>query len=143
MTCFNSYTNEKGNMRILIAGGDLPFIEMLQSYFWDREHEAEIAADGLECSAVLRYFVPDVVVLEHDLLWGGGDGVMALMRSDEELADVPVILIGDESRHHWKYVAAGPPVIGWLQRPFSLGDLMRQIDRGLQRNRLPGIEART
>lgn len=130
-------------MRVLIADGSVPFAETLQSYLWDRGHEAELAVDGLECTEVLRYFVPDVVVLEHELLWGGSDGVMAFMQGDEELADVPVILIGNKPRPHQRHDSNRPPVVAWLQKPFGLGELMCQIDRTGQRRQLPSVEAGT
>ena len=52
-------------MRILIADNDEPRLGIVQSYLWDHGHEAEIAVDGLECIAILREFVPDVLVLDQ------------------------------------------------------------------------------
>ena len=37
------------------------------------------ALSGLECAARLRECVPDVLVLEPQLPWGGGEGVLAMM----------------------------------------------------------------
>ena len=49
--------------------------------------ELVTAASGLECVARLRERVPDVLVLEPQLPWGGGDGVLAMMG---EVSDVAI-----------------------------------------------------
>jgi CheY-like chemotaxis protein len=51
------------------------------------------ARSGLECVARLRERVPDLLVLEPQLPWGGGEGVLAIMGEVPELADVPVMLL--------------------------------------------------
>jgi len=112
-------------MRVLIADGDRALLEILQSYLWDRGHEAEIAADALECIVMLREFAPHVLVLERELLWGGSEGVMAAMRGDSRLHQIPVILIADKR--------GGPDsmvdirLVAWLQKPFRLSDLLGQL----------------
>jgi CheY-like chemotaxis protein len=42
------------------------------------------ALSGLECVDRLRERVPDVLVLEPQLPWGGGDGVLAMMGETPE-----------------------------------------------------------
>jgi CheY-like chemotaxis protein len=51
------------------------------------------ALSGLECAARLRECVPDVLVLEPQLPWGGGEGVLAMMGEVPELATVPVMVL--------------------------------------------------
>ena len=43
----------------------------------------------------LREETPDVLVLDPGLPWGGGDGVLALMREDKTVPKVPTLL------HSW------------------------------------------
>lgn len=112
-------------MRMLIADADETYLEILQSYFWDRGCEVEIAADGLECMAILREFVPEVLVVERDLLWGGCEGVLALMQATAKLTDIPVVLVtnGDHDI---------PPqtnrlIATRLAKPFRLHDLLKRI----------------
>lgn len=112
-------------MRIVVADQDLPFLELLQSFLWDREHEAELATDALECSTLLREFRPHVLVLGHHLLWGGSDGILDTMQQDEELRATPVLLLLDSRtetplRRH-------PLVVSTAGRPFRLDDLSKQI----------------
>jgi DNA-binding response OmpR family regulator len=58
-----------------------------------RGFHVETAADGLECLDRLRSGRPDILVLDPDLLWGQGDGVLALMHDDENVPRVPVIFL--------------------------------------------------
>jgi len=55
--------------------------------------ELATASSGLECVARLRERVPDVLVLEPKLPWGGGDGVLAMMGEVPQLAAVPVMVL--------------------------------------------------
>ena len=55
--------------------------------------ELATAVSGLECVARLRECVPDVLVLEPQLLWGGGDGVLAMMCEVPQLVTVPVMVL--------------------------------------------------
>jgi DNA-binding response OmpR family regulator len=55
--------------------------------------ELGAAASGLECVARLRERVPDVLVLEPHMPWGGGDGVLATMGEVPHLATVPVMIL--------------------------------------------------
>ena len=48
---------------------------------------------GLECVARLRERVPDVLVLEPQLPWGGGEGVLAIMGEIPRLANIPVMVL--------------------------------------------------
>jgi CheY-like chemotaxis protein len=112
-------------MRILIADDDEAFLEILQSYLWDRGHEAEIASDGLECITILRDFAPDVLLLERDLLWGGSDGVLAQMRDDPLIPRIPVILMTDSPEEF--DALTNPIVVALLRKPFRLSDLLEQI----------------
>lgn len=111
-------------MRVLIADADEALLEILQSFLWDRGHEVEVAGNGLECLTMLREFSPDALVLDRDLLWGGGEGVLAHMCEDLGLAGVPVILVTDEDMAH----RADGHVVSWLRKPYRLSDLLAQID---------------
>lgn len=67
-------------MRVLIAEGDKVFLDIAQDYLLHCGLEVNVATNGVEAVASLRRDRPDVVVLDRELLWGGEDGVRALMR---------------------------------------------------------------
>ena len=55
--------------------------------------ELVTAVSGLESIARMRERVPDVLVLEPQLPWGGGEGVLAMMGEVPRLATVPVMVL--------------------------------------------------
>lgn len=112
-------------MRILIADFDETYLEILQSYLWDHGYEAEFATSGMECVAVLKDFLPDVLLLERDLLWGGGDGVLDEMRKDPRLSNIPVVLISNR-RPDFNDPINGN-IAAWLKKPFQLSQLLDQV----------------
>ena len=79
-------------IRVLIADPD----EILLGEY--REHSREswevvTAPNGLVCVERLREQVPDVLVLEPQLPWGGGDGVLAMMHDVLDIGTVPVMIL--------------------------------------------------
>lgn len=55
-----------------------------------------MAHDGVGCCIRLAEKIPDVIVLEQGLLWGGAEGVLARIREDRQASTVPVVVIADE-----------------------------------------------
>ncbi|MFM7162017.1 MAG: PleD family two-component system response regulator [Planctomycetaceae bacterium] len=129
-------------MRILVADGDPQLLRLMQVFLRGNGHEPETASDGLGTVQLLREFQPDVVILERDLLWGGSDGVRALMREDADLTQIPLILMaadlpagdgpaaraGRSTGNGHSVPADLPPIAGWLRKPLRLSDLAHQLD---------------
>jgi DNA-binding response OmpR family regulator len=80
--------------RVLIADPDTALADHYREALEGEEFWVETAANGLECIALLRTFRFDVLVLEPELPWGWGDGVLALMGEDDSLARVAVVAVG-------------------------------------------------
>lgn len=116
-------------MRVLLADSDAEFVEVLGDYLGQCGLEAETAEDGIECLARAVGGAYDALVLERDLLWGGGDGVLASLRDVPHVASLPVILmVAEGKREEFDRWVVGP-VVAWLQKPFRLSELVRQLNR--------------
>lgn len=114
-------------MRILFADGDTAFLAVTQRYMSQHGHHAETASNGLECVACLQRAVPDVVILERDMLWGGGDGVRAVMHQDPRWQKVPVIMISDNGFIDGFSTCAGLPLAAQLRKPYRLEELLGHL----------------
>ena len=79
--------------RVLIADPDRVLAARYRAALEQGGFETQAAASGLECLARLRAFRPHVLVLEPDLPWGAGEGVLALLREDESLPGVSVVVV--------------------------------------------------
>ena len=73
-------------MRVLIADSDPALLASYRDFLVRQGFEVALARDGLDCLAQLRSTFPDVLVLEPELPWGQGDGVLALMEEADGLA---------------------------------------------------------
>ncbi|MEN6458530.1 MAG: response regulator [Thermoguttaceae bacterium] len=79
--------------RILLADSDQFLLDRCREYLERRGFRVMTAATGLECVERLRDGAPDVLVLEPSILWGGGDGVLAMMHEEPTIPRVPVIVL--------------------------------------------------
>ena len=78
---------------VLIANRDRFLLESYSRHLRERGAIVSTATTGLECVQLLRELVPDVLVLEPNLLWGGGDGVLALIAEESHLRPAVVIVL--------------------------------------------------
>lgn len=90
---FQLRLNSSKPIRVLIADPDEAIQSMYRRLPAQEGFEVVTAYSGLECLARLRECVPDVLVLEPQLPWGGGDGVLAMMGEDPRLASIPVMVL--------------------------------------------------
>ena len=81
--------------RVLIADPDESLLHSYRDSLSRSGFQVDTASNGLECVAKLRDFAPDVLVLELDMPWGGGVGVLAMMHDGCDLPHVPVLVLSD------------------------------------------------
>ena len=98
--------------------------------------ELVTALSGLECVARLRERVPDVLVLEPQLPWGGGDGVLAIMGEVPELATVPVMVLTSCRDPHVLKAVARFPVSDYQLKPLAPDRLAGRLRTLLDHPRL-------
>jgi DNA-binding response OmpR family regulator len=85
--------NGSKSIRVLIADPDESLHPLYQEYLAQEGFEVVTALSALECVSRLHECVPHVLVLEPQLPWGGGEGVLAIMGEVPRLAIVPVMLL--------------------------------------------------
>jgi len=113
-------------MRVLIADGDEEFLEVAQRYLSRHGLQVKTATNGLESVAHMRCDVPDVVVLQRELLWGGSEGVRACMQQVPEWSEIPVILTLDDEVTE-EPCFASPPLAAQLLKPYRLQELLGHL----------------
>ena len=86
-------SNGSRPIRVLMADPDKSLQPLYREPLLEDGFELATALSGLECLARLRERVPDVLVLEPQLPWGDGEGVLAIMGEVPELAIVPVMVL--------------------------------------------------
>ncbi len=112
---------------ILVVDDDAPLREQLRDLLESDGHEVVEAADGLEALARLRGPDPiGLVVLDMHLPVMSGWEVLARMRADEVLGDMPVIIL---SARPVADAVGTPPVFRKPLEPDSFLEAVRAYRR--------------
>lgn len=91
-----------------------------------------VVQGGLECIKVLRKRVPNVIVLECSLLWGGAEGVLEIRSEDPVMNRIPVVLLSNDGVSADAYHLARFRIAGFFGRIPSGHELVSVIDNALQ-----------
>src|SRR5262245_30195237 len=118
--------------RILLAEAD-----PARRVFWGKAlrrggFEVTTAGDGLGCVAQLRARPPDALVLDPDLPWGGGEGVLAMMFEDETVPVLPVVAVGSDPGGAGSRSVGVFPVRHYLVRPVPPQLLVQSVRLALR-----------
>jgi two-component system sensor histidine kinase/response regulator len=112
---------------LLIADGDAELCGVYEQFFTERGYEVETSSDGLDCLRKLCQVPPDVLVLDLDLRWGGGDGVLAWLREESPAPGMPVLLTATADYPQDSAQFIEPPVVEFLSKPFALTALLESV----------------
>lgn len=113
--------------RLMIANRDLDWLDVNQIFLSKLGYVVETCTDGLECLANLRFDAPALLVLDLDLPWGGGDGVLAWLREERAAPRIPVLLMGPAEAGSDRYLFNEWPVVEFLPKPVGLIRLLDSI----------------
>lgn len=123
---------------VLVADGDVGWLDLAQRLFGTCGYEVQTATDGLDCLEKLRRLTPGVLVLNLTINWGGADGVLA--RLGEEGIRASVVLTGDVASGTVteRYLSC-PGVVAYFRKPLQMSALLEVVgsllsDRCQQRN---------
>ena len=92
-TSVQSWSSGSTPIRVLMADPDASLPPVYREPLLREGIDLETAVNGLDCVARLRERVPDVLVLEPHMPWGGGDGVLAIMGEVPRFASIPVMVL--------------------------------------------------
>jgi chemosensory pili system protein ChpA (sensor histidine kinase/response regulator) len=94
-------------------------------------YEVITAKDGVDAIATLQDFKPDIMLLDIEMPRMDGFEVATLVRHDERLKDVPIIMITSRTGQKHKDRALSIGVNGYLGKPFQEHDLLENIEKYL------------
>jgi DNA-binding response OmpR family regulator len=88
---------------------------------------AETATDGLECLGKFSASTPDALLVDLEILWGGGDGVLACAQDGSFGArDIAIFVTGCDSPELLSR-RSGIPEENCFQKPFRVGTVLDSI----------------
>jgi CheY-like chemotaxis protein len=114
---------------ILICDDEPALRELVRASLSDGYRFAE-ASDGLLAIELARELEPDIVILDLMLPRLGGLEVLAQLQTDEQLRDVPVLVITAWNETREDVLAAG--AAEFVAKPFDPAELKAAIEELLQ-----------
>jgi two-component system NtrC family response regulator len=118
-------TSSAERVRLLFVEDEVGLRQAYQRYF-QRRFEVAVAGTGESAQAECRDAAPDLVIL--DLKLPDADGMDVLRTLRDLRPGLPVIITTSYASQQPVFEMLGIPHQGYLVKPFSLGDLERQID---------------
>jgi len=115
------------SVRILIADRDEFLLATYHEHLSRHGAIVTTARTGVACLERLRDFAPDILVLDPSLLWGGSEGVLAVMHEEPEIRPACVLLLTDGGNRHLLYRLSSFRVDDYQTKPIGASQLMERI----------------
>lgn len=113
------------SLDVLIADQDVDLARLYCRFLTKHGLTTAAVASGLECLGMVHDREPRVLVLDHELPWGDGEGVLACLRADG--LSLPVILTTWKASPEMARQLVIPPVIMCLRKFIPLSSLFDRI----------------
>lgn len=117
------------DIRVLIADSDLKLLGRYELFLKGSGLEVVTANTALQCVELLRDCEPDVLVLEAELPWGQGDGVLDLMQTEPDVPVCPVIVLSSRPEAEGLHQVGAIEVAEYHQKPVSPKSLREAVVR--------------
>jgi DNA-binding NtrC family response regulator len=135
--------NEMYGGLIVIAIRPNPARSAFQVELARRGCDVVTADDGVRCMEYLRAGIPNVLVVEPELPWGGGDGVLAILRDAPKWRDIPVLVLTSERNRSAIYRISQYVISDFAFQPITTDQLVERVIRLAPRRRTESNRART
>jgi DNA-binding NtrC family response regulator len=113
--------------KLLIADSHSGVRELRRRLFVSCGFVVYTADGGVKCTWLLRDVKPHVLLLDTNLLWGGAEGVLAVLAEEWDARRVPVVLVGDCGRSPNQMQSGGYPVVAHLLPPIRATALIKSV----------------
>jgi CheY-like chemotaxis protein len=116
--------------KILVVDDDQAVLRLLATALGS-DYELSFASDAVKAVSVARRDRPNLILLDYRLPGGDGALVLQRLRTFDDLAYIPVVLIsGWDSPWSWGDLE-NLELSGFVPKPFALSELTSEIERVL------------
>jgi two-component system sensor histidine kinase/response regulator len=119
--------------RVLIIDDDAVFSELARIHLSLAGFAPEMATDGVEGGKALLASPPDLVLCDLKMPFMSGLDLLSLMRTDQGMASIPVILVSGHSDEDTIAKAMQLGAADFLIKPVMVEDLLNSIHTCLAR----------
>ena len=121
--------------RILVADDDVDIRELIEFKLSTLGHEIVAVSDGAAAVDVCRDHKPDLAVLDVMMPGMSGLDAVRVIRSDEAMADIPVILLTARVKEADVETGFDSGADDYITKPFSPRELASRVQALLARPR--------
>jgi DNA-binding response OmpR family regulator len=114
-------------VRLLLADAEPGLTELYRRALARDGFEVAVAHTSLDCLARLRTFRPDVLVVDPELPWGQGQGLLARLRQEPDVRRLSVILLCAAYRPEYRAALVDFASAECYQKPVSPGQLADRL----------------
>jgi CheY-like chemotaxis protein len=117
---------------ILYIEDERPVLELARWALNLSGYKLSAATSGQQGLTMMRQRKPDLLLLDLMMRDFNGWDVYREIKNDEQLADIPVIVVTATSLEHSRTIIDDlPPVDGFITKPFDVDRLIRSVERYL------------
>ena len=114
---------------ILYIEDEQPLLELARHAFKVSGYRLSVATSGRQGLSIIREQKPDVILLDLMMPDFNGWDIYREIKSDSQLADIPVIVITANSRETSRIIIDGlPPADDYITKPFDIERLIRSVE---------------
>ncbi len=118
--------------RVLLADDNADLRDYVRRLLEERGYEVETVADGAAALAAARARRPDLLLTDVMMPGLNGFELLALVRHDRGLADVPVVMLSARAGEEAKIDGLGAGADDYLVKPFSARELLARVAANLE-----------
>ena len=115
-------------MKILLIDDNATLVQMYQRILTTDERQTEIETDSSKAIGTIKSVRPDVILLDLMMEPVSGWEVLELIRSDEEIADLPVLILTGKMMTAEEAVRYGMKIDGFVMKPLERTMLVTVVD---------------
>jgi DNA-binding response OmpR family regulator len=119
--------------RILVAESDSELRGMWARFLRNQSWQVETVSNGLDCLKEFRRILPEVLILDWEMPWGGGAGVLSVLREEFPLLPLTIVIVAEDTTSLRGPTIARPFALACCERPFPMSQVVRLIRTGIKR----------
>lgn len=112
--------------KILVCDDDQGILEMLELILEDEGYQVIVEPKSVNALRRIAQEIPDLILLDIWMPVISGDQILKSLKSDNDLAKIPVLMYSAST--DGKVIAKSAGADGYLEKPFDIEILLANID---------------
>ena len=123
--------------KILIIDDDQRICQVLRESLCRHGHQATVASNGNEGLKIAKTLIPDLILCDLEMPGLDGHGVVAALRQDDLLGEVPVIFLSGCTDRPRIRTSMNLGADDYISKPAQLSEIIQAVNARLARRQKP------